>query len=145
MDIKDIDLLLKSFKWHVKSYYSCSSKLLEINDLLQGGAKSPRFKDRNEAKYQKGTVIYTNNIPELLDEEEKTNKELKFHKFAIDKVHTLILNITFDDLKLIEKYYWYGMTHQKIADQMCLDVSVITKKINKIISNLHSCAMKIRL
>lgn len=115
MTEKEIDLILKSFKWHVKSYYYCIDKLNDIAEQLSGELSSPAIRSVEEAKYQRGTQIYKNRTPELLDEEEKLIKERDYHAYAINNVYELIKDLGSNELSLLDEFYWREFSYSVIG------------------------------
>lgn len=115
MNEKEIDLLLKSFKWHVNSYYLCIDNLNNIADQLSNKPSSPKIRSAEEAKYRRGTQIYKNNITDLIYEEELIIKECKYHKFAIDKVYVLIKDLDSIELNILDDYYWHDISINAMA------------------------------
>ncbi|MEA4876014.1 hypothetical protein [Anaerorhabdus sp.] len=136
MTEKEIDLILKSFKWHVKSYYYCIDKLNDIAEQLSGELSSPAIRSVEEAKYQRGTQIYKNRTPELLDEEEKLIKERNHHAYAIEMVYDLIYDLENQELNILDDYYWHCISINAMASMYSYSNRNMYYKIQAIIEKI---------
>ncbi|MEF9967671.1 MAG: hypothetical protein RR766_04085 [Longicatena sp.] len=136
MTEKEIDLILKSFKWHVKSYYDCIEKLNDIAEKLRCEPSSPTIRSTEESKYQRGTQIYRNNIPELLDEEETTIKERNYHMYAMNKVHEMINGLDSNEMNILDDYYWHGISINAMASMYSYSNRNMYYKIQGIIEKI---------
>lgn len=70
--IEYADSVFRSVKYHCNQIQRYGEQLDMIALQLSGTVRSPRIVSREEAKYQRGTVIYHNNIAELITDEQET-------------------------------------------------------------------------
>lgn len=143
MTEKEIDLKLKLFKYNCLTYHDIVRQLEDIADKLSGEVCSLSIRSAEEAKYQRGTKIYKDNIPELMDNEEKLFKKRMHLLYDIEQTLALIDELTYEEHYLIYLKYWKEFTHQNIARIYMIDESRISRKINAIITKTHERASKI--
>ncbi|RRC92734.1 hypothetical protein EII25_03410 [Erysipelotrichaceae bacterium OH741_COT-311] len=112
----EIEILLKAFRFNLNRLMDLEDRLQLLAYELNGdNIGSPKIKSPEEAKYQTGTKIYKNNIPELMMQESKLIKERDYYLFAVKKVETFLQRLTDEEVKLIELRYWHGFNINQIA------------------------------
>lgn len=132
----EIELLLKAFRFNV-------TKLMDLEDRLQllayelngDNIGSPKIKSPEEAKYQTGTKIYKNNIPELMLQESKLIKERDYYLFAVKRVESFLQQLSDEEIKLIELRYWHGFHIKYIAKMYYRSRASIYREIDKILKS----------
>ncbi len=96
--------------------------LIELNVRINNyGVSSPKIMTIEEAKYQKGTKIYTD-VPllELFAEEDALKREYKVTSAmcSLIKVKLASLQLSDSDLKLLYYRYERNFTYEQIAERM---------------------------
>lgn len=143
MTHEEIELEFKSLKHHVECLICAEDKLNELSYILSGNAlKSPSIKSTEEAKFQKGTVIYKNNLIELMTEEETLIKVRDYHLFAVRKVMYYLQQLTDEEVELLELRYWHRIDIKHISKMYYCSRSAIYRKFDVIFEKLGQCPPK---
>lgn len=140
-DKKELINDLEQFKYSVERLMTLEDELALISEELKGETlHSPTFKSKDEAKYQKGTMIYHNNIPELLDREECLINERDYYLFRVRRVAMLLQKIAYamryDEkvlnqyIQLLELRYWHRYSIRAIAEMMYFSKSTVLRKFD---------------
>lgn len=139
---KEIDLKLKQFKHNCLALVDTEEKLITIADRLRGEPKSLSIRGIEEAKYQRGTAIYKNNVCELLDKEETLIEKRNHIRFAINEVYELIENLNENELRIIDDYYWYGISINVMASMYSYSNRMMFYKFQELKKKIALSAMK---
>lgn len=70
--IRYADGIFRSIYYHYSVILRTGDRLDEIGEALKGTVRSPSIRNPDEAKYQRGTIVYHCNIAELITEEQET-------------------------------------------------------------------------
>ena len=91
----------------------------------------------DEAKYQKGTRIYSDiNMLELFQEQDQLIKQKQDLLYLISRVQVKLNKLDEEDMQLIEQRYKYKKTLREMAAEMCSNKDTINAKINMVIGKL---------
>lgn len=137
---KELDLKLKLFKYQLLSLIEYEEKLIAINSQLLGDKKSPTYRTVEEGKYQRSKALYKNNILYLLDEESSLIVKRDTCLYAVREIMFLLQMLNNDEVKLLEKIYWYEKNYDRIADEYNYDKSTICRKKDAILKKLQRVA-----
>lgn len=137
MTREQLDLIFKSLRWSVPKLLECEDRRAELELKLSGEVSSPKL----------GLVggitlpLYHNKQIAVKEDLDFLIVERDYHLHIVRTAAKYLQRIkSEDDLKILELYYWYGKTHQTIAIAFNVDKSVMTRRINAIIDNLHQGA-----
>lgn len=110
---------MEQFKYSINQLIDIEEELEIIQDELEGNTlKSPTIRAKEEAAYQSGTVIYKNNLLELLEREEQLIKSRNYYLFRIHKVASFLQTLSDEEVRLLEYRYWNGFSIRTIAQIM---------------------------
>lgn len=134
---------LEQFRHSVERLIELEDELSGVADELRGNTlHSPSFKSLDESKYQRGTMIYHNHIPELLDKEERLSKERDYYLFRVRRVSSFLQKLSDDEVKLVEMRYWNGYSLNLISQMMFMSKTTIFNKINDILEKMNAFTQK---
>lgn len=124
---------LEQFRRSVNKLIELEDELALINEELNGNTlKSPEIKSKEESSYQKGTVIYKNNIIELMYREKHLISSRDYYLYRVKKVATLLQRLSEDEVQLLEYRYWHGFSIRTIAKLMYLSKSSVCRNLDSI-------------
>ena len=144
-DIKVIEEELRLYYIYVTQLQYLEDKLYEVSTELNSfGIHSPTIRSSEEAKYQRGTPIYSDrNLVELIFEEEALQKELEYKKSFCIRVKGMLDRLSADELELIDYRYKYGYSLRLLAQMYLSNKDTISNKLSviimKILKNRHVC------
>lgn len=135
-DIQVVDRELRNHYEYKKQLDTVNERIAEIDAQLTS-IGSPRIMSPDEAKYQKGTRIYSDiNMLELFQEQDQLIKQKQDLLYLISRVQVKLNKLDEEDMQLIEQRYKYKKTLRELAVVMCSNKDTINAKINMVISKL---------
>lgn len=135
-DLQVIDRELRNHYEYKKQLETVNERIAEIDAQLTS-IGSPRIMSPDEAKYQKGTKIYSNlNMLDLFQEQDDLMKQKQDLLYLISRVQARLNKLDEEDMQLIEQRYKYKKTLRELAVVMCSNKDTINAKINMVISKL---------
>ena len=135
-DLQVIDRELRNHYEYKKQLETVNERIAEIDAQLTS-IGSPRIVSPEEAKYQKGTRIYSDiNMLELFQEQDLLIKQKQDLLYLISRVQVKLNKLDAEELKLIEQRYKYKKTLREMAAEMCSNKDTINAKINMVIGKL---------
>ena len=135
-DLQVIDRELRNHYEYKKQLETVNERIAEIDAQLTS-IGSPRIMSTDEAKYQKGTRIYSDiNMLELFQEQDQLIKQKQDLLYLISRVQVKLNKLDEEDMQLIEQRYKYKKTLRELAVVMCSNKDTINAKINMVISKL---------
>ncbi len=135
-DLQVIDRELRNHYEYKKQLEEVNEHIAEIDAQLTS-IGSPRIMSPDEAKYQKGTRIYSDiNMLELFQEQDELMKQKQDLLYLISRVQARLNKLDEEDMQLIEQRYKYKKTLRELAVVMCSNKDTINAKINMVISKL---------
>ena len=135
-DLQVIDRELRNHYEYRRQLEDGNYRIAEIDAQLTS-IGSPKIMSPEEAKYQKGTRIYSDiNMLELFQEQDQLIKQKQDLLYLISRVQAKLNKLDDEELKLIEQRYKYKKTLRELAAEMCSNKDTINAKINMVISKL---------
>lgn len=137
-DLQVIDRELRNHYEYKKQLEAVNERIAEINAQLTS-IGSPRIVSPEEAKYQKGTRIYSDiNMLELFQEQDDLVKEKQDLIYLISRVQVKLNILSVDEIELIEKRYRNKQTLRDLAIELCSNKDTIYNQIEKILAKLKN-------
>ena len=135
-DLQVIDRELRNHYEYKKQLEEVNERIAEIDAQLTS-IGSPRIVSPEEAKYQKGTRIYSDiNMLELFQEQDLLIKQKQDLLYLISRVQVKLNKLDEEDIQLLEQRYKYKKTLREMAAEMCSNKDTINAKINMVIGKL---------
>lgn len=135
-DIQIIDRELKNHYMYKRKLEEVSYRIAEIDAQLTS-IGSPRIMSEDEAKYQKGTKIYSNlNMLDLFQEQDDLMREKQDLIYLIRRVQVKLNLLNDEEIGLIEKRYRNKKTLRELAIELCSNKDTIYYQIEKILAKL---------
>lgn len=131
--IKYIDGKLKGIKFSANRVVDIWDRLKEIENELNGGAKSPTIRSEDEAKYQRGTRIYRCNIVELMNEEEILIKQYQMYETELNDIQNFLRKLSTNEIELLYERYECGRSFETIGYILGYDNAYIQRQLKKIL------------
>lgn len=127
----------------LRNHYEYKKQLEEVNehiaeiDAQLTSIGSPRIMSPDEAKYQKGTKIYSDiNMLELFQEQDQLIKQKQDLLYLISRVQARLNKLNDEELKLIEQRYKYKKTLRELAQNMYNGKSTMSRRLDDILLKL---------
>ena len=135
-DIQIIDRELRYHYMYKRKLEEVSYRIAEIDAQLTS-IGSPRIMSEDEAKYQKGTKIYSNlNMLDLFQEQDDLMREKQDLIYLISRVQVKLNLLNDEEIGLIEKRYRNKKTLRELAIELCSNKDTIYYQIEKILAKL---------
>lgn len=135
-DLQVIDRELRNHYEYKKQLETVNERIAEIDAQLTS-IGSPRIMSPDEAKYQKGTRIYSDiNMLELFQEQDQLIKQKQDLLYLISRVQVKLNKLNEEDMQLLEQRYKYKKTLRELAVEMCSNKDTIKNKIGQILLKL---------
>ena len=135
-DLQVIDRELRNHYEYKKQLEEVNERIAEIDAQLTS-IGSPRIVSPEEAKYQKGTRIYSDiNMLELFQEQDQLIKQKQDLLYLISRVQVKLNKLDEVDMQLIEQRYKYKKTLRELAVEMCSNKDTLRMKIEEIMKKL---------
>ena len=137
-DLQVIDRELRNHYEYKKQLEMVNERIAEIDAQLTS-IGSPRIMSPDEAKYQKGTRIYSDvNMLELFQEQDQLIKQKQDLLYLISRVQVKLNKLDKVDMQLIEQRYKYKKTLRELAAEMCSNKDSMNKQIENVLVKLVS-------
>lgn len=137
-DLQVIDRELRNHYEYKKQLETVNERIAEIDAQLTS-IGSPRIVSPEEAKYQKGTRIYSDiNMLELFQEQDQLIKQKQDLLYLISRVQVKLNKLDEVDMQLIEQRYKYKKTLRELAAEMCSNKDSMNKQIENVLIKLVS-------
>lgn len=132
-DLQVIDRELRNHYEYKKQLETVNERIAEIDAQLTS-IGSPRIMSPEEAKYQKGTRIYSDiNMLELFQEQDQLIKQKQDLFYLINRVQVKLNKLDAEELKLIEQRYKYKKTLRELAQNTYNGKSTMSRKLDEIL------------
>ena len=133
-DLQVIDRELRNHYEYKKQLEMVNERIAEIDAQLTS-IGSPRIMSPEEAKYQKGTRIYSDiNMLELFQEQDQLIKQKQDLLYLISRVQVKLNKLDEVDMQLIEQRYKFKKTLRELAAEMCSNKDSVNKQIELVLS-----------
>jgi hypothetical protein len=137
-DLQVIDRELRNHYEYKKQLETVNERIAEIDAQLTS-IGSPRIMSPEEAKYQKGTRIYSDiNMLELFQEQDQLIKQKQDLFYLISRVQVKLNKLDEEDMQLLENRYKYKKTLRELAVEMCSNKDSMNKQIENVLIKLVS-------
>ena len=137
-DLQVIDRELRNHYEYRRQLEDVNERIAEIDAQLTS-IGSPRIMSPDEAKYQKGTRIYSDiNMLELFQEQDQLIKQKQDLLYLISRVQVKLNKLDEEDMQLIEQRYKYKKTLRELAAEMCSNKDSMNKQIENVLIKLVS-------
>lgn len=135
-DLQVIDRELRNHYEYKKQLEEVNERIAEIDAQLTS-IGSPRIVSPEEAKYQKGTRIYSDiNMLELFQEQDQLIKQKQDLFYLINRVQVKLNKLDEEDMQLIEQRYKYKKTLRELAQNMYNGKSTMSRRLDDILLKL---------
>ena len=135
-DLQVIDRELRNHYEYRRQLEDVTYRIAEIDAQLTS-VGSPRIMSPEEAKYQRGTKIYSNiNMFELLQEQDLLIKQKQDLLYLISRVQVKLNKLDEEDIKLLEQRYKYKKTLRELAQNAYNGKSTMSRKLDDILLKL---------
>lgn len=135
-DLQVIDRELRNHYEYKKQLETVNERIAEIDAQLTS-IGSPKIMSPDEAKYQKGTRIYSDiNMLELFQEQDQLIKQKQDLLYLISRVQVKLNKLDEEDMRLIEQRYKHKKTLRELAVEMCSNKDTLRMKIEEIMKKL---------
>ena len=135
-DLQVIDRELRNHYEYKKQLEEVNERIAEIDAQLTS-IGSPRIVSPEEAKYQKGTRIYSDiNMLELFQEQDQLIKQKQDLLYLISRVQVKLNKLDEVDMQLIEQRYKYKKTLRELAQNMYNGKSTMFRRLDDILLKL---------
>lgn len=135
-DLQVIDRELRNHYEYRRQLEAVNERIAEIDAQLTS-IGSPRIVSPEEAKYQKGTRIYSDiNMLELFQEQDLLIKQKQDLLYLISRVQVKLNKLDEEDMQLLEQRYKYKKTLRELAIEMCSNKDTLRMKIEEIMKKL---------
>jgi hypothetical protein len=135
-DLQVIDRELRNHYEYRRQLEDVNYRIAEIDAQLTS-IGSPRIMSPDEAKYQKGTRIYSDiNMLELFQEQDQLIKQKQDLLYLISRVQARLNKLNDEELKLIEQRYKYKKTLRELAQNMYNGKSTMSRRLDDILLKL---------
>ena len=133
-DLQVIDRELRNHYEYRRQLEDVNYRIAEIDAQLTS-IGSPKIMSTDEAKYQKGTRIYSDiNMLELFQEQDQLIKQKQDLLYLISRVQVKLNKLGEEDMQLIEQRYKYKKTLRELAAEMCSNKDSVNKQIELVLS-----------
>ena len=135
-DLQVIDRELRNHYEYKKQLDTVNERIAEIDAQLTS-IGSPKIVSPEEAKYQKGTRIYSDiNMLELFQEQDQLIKQKQDLLYLINRVQVKLNKLDEEDIQLIEQRYKYKKTLRELAQNTYNGKSTMSRKLDDILLKL---------
>lgn len=135
-DLQVIDRELRNHYEYRRQLEDVTYRIAEIDAQLTS-IGSPKIMSPEEAKYQKGTRIYSDvNMLELFQEQDQLIKQKQDLLYLISRVQVKLNKLDEVDMQLIEQRYKYKKTLRELAQNMYNGKSTMSRRLDDILLKL---------
>ena len=135
-DLQVIDRELRNHYEYRRQLEDVNYRIAEIDAQLTS-IGSPRIMSTDEAKYQKGTKIYSNlNMLDLFQEQDELMKQKQDLLYLISRVQVKLNKLDEEDMRLIEQRYKHKKTLRELAQNMYNGKSTMSRRLDEVLLRL---------
>lgn len=132
-DLQVVDRELRNHYEYRRQLEDVNYRIAEIDAQLTS-IGSPKIMSTDEAKYQKGTRIYSDiNMLELFQEQDQLIKQKQDLLYLISRVQVKLNKLNEEELLLIEQRYKYKKTLRELAQNTYNGKSTMSRKLDEIL------------
>jgi len=134
--IQQVDRELRSYYFYLQKLDRIQEKIYEI-DVKLTSVGSPPIRSSEEAKYQRGTRIYSDiNLLELFEEQDELIKQKQDLIYLVSRMQKRLCRLSDEEMKLIEQRYRFKKTLRELAATMCSNKDTLKMRIDKLLLKL---------
>lgn len=134
--IQQVDRELRSYYFYLKKIERLQEKIYEI-DVKLTSVGSPPIRSLEEAKYQRGTRIYSDvNLLELFEEQDELIKQKQDLIYLVSRMQKRLCRLSDEEMKLIEQRYRFKKTLRELAATMCSNKDTLKMRIDNLLLKL---------
>lgn len=134
------DGVFRSTKFHCNKILRYGEQLDLIAVMLDGHVKSPKIMSLEEAKYQRGTVIYHNNIAELITDEQETAQLYRASEAVLYELAAFLRdNCDSQETEVICLYYDLRWSLERIGRRINYSREAVRKIRNNALIKYAKC------
>lgn len=134
--IQQVDRELRSYYFYLKKIERLQEKIYEI-DVKLTSVGSPHIRSPEEAKYQRGTKIYSDiNLLELFEEQDELIKQKQELTYLISRMQKRLNRLSDEELKLIERRYKFKKTLREMAVEVCSNKDAVQHQLERILKKM---------
>lgn len=130
------EALLRQLPYVCMRIIELAEKLELIGHDLSGTVRSPRIMSSDEAKYQKGTVTYTDSVVELLYQEQEAIRELSHYLWEYHRLERGIQHIRPEDVELLSLRYEHSFNLHAISGILGISTKSTWQRLNNCIETI---------
>lgn len=130
------DGMLKSLPYTCAKILDLTDRLQRISESLRGTIRSPKIRSEEEAAYQRGTVIYRDDIVDLLCQEEDLRKELDHFLWEYHRLEKAICQLDPEEVEILSLRYERHFTIAAIAGMEFMSTKTAWKKIESALEKI---------
>lgn len=135
--IQQVDRELRSYYFYLQKIERLQEKIYEI-DVKLTSVGSPPIRSIEEAKYQRGTKIYSDiNLLELFEEQDELIKQKQDLIYLVSRMQKRLCRLSDEEMKLIEQRYRFKKTLRELAILENSNKDTIFKQIEKTLRKLY--------
>lgn len=135
-ELQVVDRELRNHYEYKKQLETVNERIAEIDAQLTS-IGSPKIMSPDEAKYQKGTRIYSDiNMLDLFQEQDELMKQKPELLYLIGRVQVKLNKLDAEELKLIEQRYKHKKTLRELAQNMYNGKSTMSRRLDDILLKL---------
>nr|DAX27497.1 MAG TPA: Protein of unknown function (DUF722) [Caudoviricetes sp.] len=132
-DLQVIDRELRNHYEYKRQLERVNERIAEIDEQLTS-IGSPRIMSPDEAKYQKGTRIYSDiNMLELFEEQDKLQEQKCDCLYMIKRMDAKLQRLDEEEMKLVELRYNQKKTLRELAKLKYVGKSTMSRRLDEII------------
>lgn len=135
-ELQAVDRELRSYYFYLQKIERLQEKIYEI-DVKLTSVGSPPIRSLEEAKYQRGTRIYSDvNLLELFEEQDELIKQKKDLIDWTSRMQKRLCRLSDEEIKLIEQRYRFKKTLRELAATMCSNKDTLKMRIDNLLLKL---------
>lgn len=136
--IQQVDRELRSYYFYLQKIERLQEKIYEI-DVKLTSVGSPPIRSLEEAKYQRGTKIYSDiNLLELFEEQDELIKKKQYLVDLTSRMQKRLSRLSDEEMKLIEQRYRFKKTLRELAVVEYGGKSTMSRRLDEILIKLKN-------
>lgn len=137
-DLQVIDRELRNHYEYKRQLEMVNERIAEI-DVKLTSVGSPPIRSLEEAKYQRGTRIYSDvNLLELFEEQDELIKQKQDLIYLVSRMQKRLCRLSDEEMKLIEQRYRFKKTLRELAVVEYGGKSTMSRRLDEILIKLKN-------
>lgn len=135
-ELQAVDRELRSYYFYLQKIERLQEKIYEI-DVKLTSVGSPPIRSLEEAKYQRGTRIYSDvNLLELFEEQDELIKQKQDLIYLVSRMQKRLCRLSDEEMKLIEQRYKFKKTLREMAVEVCSNKDAVQHQLERILKKM---------